>query len=321
MSNIVAVNGLSFRYGERQALDDVSLSVAQGSMFALLGPNGSGKTTFFRILATLLRPQSGSVMIDECDVVRDCAAVRRRIGIVFQSPSLDVHLSVAENLRHSGHLYGLRGAVLHSRIDAALAAVTLTDRRDERVKALSGGMRRRAEIARVLLHRPQVLILDEPSTGLDPAARADLWRHLARVRADHDATILVTTHLMDEAERCDHVAIFDNGKLVITGTPDELKARIGGDCVTIRGSDLAALASDIGQAGLGNPRALDHALRIETDAATKLAANLMHRFGDRITELTIGRPTLDDVFIHETGHVFEPAHLAPSTDNKKGRRR
>jgi len=321
MSEIVAVNGLSFRYGDRLALDGVSLSVARGSMFALLGPNGSGKTTFFRILATLLQPQDGTALIDGFDVVRDCAAVRRRIGIVFQSPSLDIHLSVEENLRHSGHLYGLRGSELHERIDAALQAVTLSDRRDERVKALSGGMRRRAEIARVLLHRPQVLILDEPSTGLDPAARADLWRHLVRVRADSDATILVTTHLMDEAERCDRVAIFDRGKLVITGTPDELKSRIGGDCVTIRGADLHQLATDIDLANLGPARELDQALRIETTSATKLAADLMQRFGERISELTIGRPTLDDVFIHETGHVFETStDDPPEVLNKGGRR-
>jgi len=321
MSEIVAVNGLSFRYGDRLALDGVSLAVARGSMFALLGPNGSGKTTFFRILATLLQPQDGTALIDGFDVVRDCAAVRRRIGIVFQSPSLDIHLSVEENLRHSGHLYGLRGSELQVRIDAALQAVTLSDRRGERVKALSGGMRRRAEIARVLLHRPQLLILDEPSTGLDPAARADLWRHLARVRADSDATILVTTHLMDEAERCDRVAIFDRGKLVITGTPDELKSRIGGDCVTIRGADLHQLATDIDAAKLGPTRELDRALRIETTSATKLAADLMQRFGERISELTIGRPTLDDVFIHETGHVFESSTDDPPGAQKKGRRR
>lgn len=319
MSNIVAVNGLSFRYGDRLALDDISLSVARGSMFALLGPNGSGKTTFFRILATLLTPQDGTATIDGFDVVKDCAAVRRRIGIVFQSPSLDIHLSVEENLRHSGHLYGLRGSDLQQRIDTALEAVTLADRRGERVKALSGGMRRRAEIARVLLHRPQLLILDEPSTGLDPAARAELWRHLGRVRAESDATILVTTHLMDEAERCDRVAIFDQGKLVITGTPDELKSRIGGDCVTIRGADLNRLAADIDAANLGPARALDQALRIETTSATKLAADLMQRFGVRISELTIGRPTLDDVFIHETGHVFEASSEA-NANEQKGRR-
>lgn len=319
MSNIVAVNGLSFRYGDRLALDDISLSVARGSMFALLGPNGSGKTTFFRILATLLTPQDGTATIDGFDVVKDCAAVRRRIGIVFQSPSLDIHLSVEENLRHSGHLYGLRGSDLQQRIDTALEAVTLTDRRGERVKALSGGMRRRAEIARVLLHRPQLLILDEPSTGLDPAARAELWRHLGRVRAESDATILVTTHLMDEAERCDRVAIFDQGKLVITGTPDELKSRIGGDCVTIRGADLNRLAADIEAANLGPARALDQALRIETTSATKLAADLMQRFGDRISELTIGRPTLDDVFIHETGRVFD-AVKSDAPSKQKGRR-
>ncbi len=319
MSNIVAVNGLSFRYGDRLALDDISLSVTRGSMFALLGPNGSGKTTFFRILATLLTPQDGTATIDGFDVVKDCAAVRRRIGIVFQSPSLDIHLSVAENLRHSGHLYGLRGGDLQQRIDAALAAVTLADRRGERVKALSGGMRRRAEIARVLLHRPQLLILDEPSTGLDPAARAELWRHLGRVQAESDATILVTTHLMDEAERCDRVAIFDRGKLVITGTPDELKSRIGGDCVTIRGGDLKQLAADIDAANFGPARALDKALRIETTSATKLAADLMQRFGERISELTIGRPTLDDVFIHETGHVFETSSESTSS-KQKGRR-
>src|SRR5258706_9841424 len=204
---IVHVDHLTHAYGDRTALTDLSLSINPGEIFGFLGPNGSGKTTLFRILSTLLAPQKGRVMLLGLEVTRNRPEIRRQIGVVFQSPSLDKQLTAAENLRHQGHLYGLAGADLESRIDEMLARVGLSERPRDYVSTFSGGMRRRVELAKGLLHRPRILLLDEPSTGLDPGARLDLWQYLREIRDQEGVTILLTTHLMDEAEHCSRLAI------------------------------------------------------------------------------------------------------------------
>lgn len=303
---MINVNNITFRYGDRTALDRVSFEVNPGEAFALLGPNGSGKTTLFRILSTLLAPQGGSASIDGLDVFKDRVAVRSRMGVVFQSPSLDIHLTVRENLEHAGHLYGLAGKSLSDRVRESLDAVKLSQRANDRVKTLSGGMKRRVELAKCLLHHPRVLILDEPSTGLDPRARDEFWALLNEARAKRNTTILVTTHLMDEAEDCDRVAIFDRGRLVACDTPDALKHRIGGDCVTVECADSGELSNAIATRFADSRCSLvNGVVRIESDNAARLASDLLREFGDRVKTVTIGHPTLHDVFIHETGHRFE----------------
>lgn len=303
---MIEVQNVTYRYGDRIALDGVSFAVRAGEAFALLGPNGSGKTTLFRILSTLLAPQEGTAAIDGYDVVRDRAAVRARMGVVFQSPSLDVHLTVRENLVHAGHLYGLGGASLNERVRESLESVNLAQRANDRVKTLSGGMQRRVELAKCLLHHPRVLVLDEPSTGLDPRARDEFWSLLDRARTERNTTILVTTHLMDEADDCDRVAIFDRGRLVACDTPIALKKRIGGDCVTVMGDDATALTTDIAARFDGvKCTSVDGSIRIESENASRLATDLLREFGERVQSVTIGHSTLHDVFIHETGHRFE----------------
>lgn len=295
---------VSFRYVEREALKEVGFSVERGEIFGLLGPNGGGKTTLFRLLSTLLPMQSGEVKLLGCDVASQPQAVRRRIGVTFQSPSIDGKLTVAENLRHQAHLYGLLGREATSRIDELVRQLGLVDRVRQPVGSLSGGLKRRVEIAKSLLHRPGMLLLDEPSTGLDPGARHDLWAYLTRLREERQVTILVTTHLMDEAERCGRLGILDQGRLVALGTPDVLRQSVGGDCLTIQSSDPSGLAERIvSQFGV-TPQRIDDVLRIEREAGHELLRDLVAAFPSEITAVSLAKPTLEDVFIARTGHRF-----------------
>lgn len=303
-NSIIEIESLTHRYGDRTAVDNVSLGVGRGSIVALLGPNGSGKTTLFKILTTLLTPTSGAARIGGYDVVRQQADVRHRIGIVFQNPSLDVRLSVAENLTCQGHLYGLRGSDLRERIQSSLARFGLSDRARDRVETLSGGLQRRVELAKSLLHRPQVLILDEPSTGLDPGARATLMDQLIELRDQDSVTSLITTHLMDEANRCDRVAILDNGKLVAHDDPAALKSRIGGDVVTIQTTSPNELAKRAEQKFAVTATVIGSVVRIEREKGHEFVPHLIEAFPGEIDSVTVGRPTLDDVFLHLTGHAL-----------------
>ncbi len=301
----VHIIGLTHRYGKRVALDDVSLKVEPGQMFALLGPNGSGKTTLFRILSTLIVAPPETVYVSGLDVSTHRDQVRRQIGVVFQSPSLDKQLTADENLRHHGHLYGLSGAELQSRIDESLERLGLTDRRHERVAGFSGGMRRRVEIAKGLLNRPRLLILDEPSTGLDPVARIELWRYLADVRGRDRASIIVTTHLMDEADRCDRLAILDEGKVLASDTPAALKERVGGDVITVRLLDLNAGKSMLRDKLEIDAQVIDGALRIERPAAHALVPQIVEALPGLVTSIVVGKPTLEDAFVRLTGRRFQ----------------
>lgn len=304
----VEVTRLAHRYGERTALAGLDLRIEPGEIFALLGPNGGGKTTLFRLLSTLIAIQSGRAEILGLDCMSQTSEVRRRIGVVFQAPSLDRKLTVDENLRHQGHLYGLAGAELRHRADEALQRLRLSDRRHDRAEALSGGLRRRVELAKGLLHRPRVLLLDEPSTGLDPGARGDLWDYLRQLRAEDGVTVVLTTHLLEEADKADRLAILNAGELVALDTPERLRESVGGDTLSIETDEPAALAKAInerfGAEREGAATVVDGGVRLEQPDGHEWVARLVEAFPGRIQAVRLGKPTLEDVFIARTGHRF-----------------
>lgn len=300
----ISVQDVRFAYGERQALNGLTFAVNGGEIFGLLGPNGGGKSTLFRILSTLLPLRQGTARVGGFDLTTQQAAVRQILGVTFQSPSLDRKLTVQENLKHQGHLYGLSGTDLQSRIDQGLERLGVADRRRELVSKLSGGLQRRVEIAKSLLHRPQLLLLDEPSTGLDPGARIELWKYLRDLRQEMSLTIVVTTHLLDEAEDCDRLGLLHEGQMVALDTPDALRSSVGGDCLTIRSRDPDRLANDItAKFGVTVQRVGDQ-LRIERQNGQDLLRDVVTQFGTVITSVTLGKPTLEDVFVQRTGRQF-----------------
>jgi len=300
----VDIDKVGYAYGSAVALHEVSFRVPRGEIFGLLGPNGGGKSTLFRLLSTLVAMQRGTVHVFGRDLRRERAQVRPSMGVVFQSPALDGKLSVEENLRHQGHLYGLRGAVLRERIDRSLQRFRLSDRRGQRTEFLSGGLQRRVELAKSLLHAPQLLVLDEPSTGLDPGARHDLWSQLEEVRAQDGVTVLMTTHILEEAEGCDQVAILDQGHLVVTGAPQALEAQLGGDVISIRASDLRDVAAQIDERFGVRCRQVGGRLRIQHPEGAALLQQIVQHCGAALDAVTLARPTLEDVFIQYTGREF-----------------
>ncbi|MGD9648194.1 MAG: ATP-binding cassette domain-containing protein [Pirellulales bacterium] len=313
----IEIQGVSHHYGPRLALDDLSLAVHAGECFALVGPNGSGKSTLFRLLSTLVPPQRGTIRLLGHDVARETAAVRLEIGVVFQAASLDRQLSVRENLNHQGHLYGLRGAALRGRVDEELARFGLVDRAGQRAATLSGGLRRRAELAKALLHRPRLLLLDEPSTGLDPAVRVELWERLDELARRDGVTVVLTTHLLDEASRADRVAILDAGRLVALDAPDDLRRTIGGDTVTIETDDATALAAELVARLDIHARVIDDRVRFELPDAHQSIARLAEALPGRILAITVAKPTLEDVFIARTGHRYETAQIDVENSGRK----
>ncbi|WP_315854633.1 ABC transporter ATP-binding protein [Alienimonas chondri] len=307
-TSAVRAAGLTYRYGDRVALDNLSFDVAEGELFGLLGPNGGGKTTLFRVLSTLVPPQDGEATVGGFDVRTAPDDVRGVLGVTFQSPSLDAKLTVRENLTHHGHLYGLRGAALKARLAAVADRLGVADRLSDACGGLSGGLKRRVEIAKGLLHDPRVLLLDEPSTGLDPTARSALWELLRDLQREDGVTTLVTTHLMEEAERCDRLAILDAGRLVAEGRPDDLRAAVGGDVLTLSTENPDALAEAVrGRFDL-SPTVLDGRVRIEAPAGHEALRDVMAAFGEDVTQVTLGKPTLGDVFTARTGKRFDVAH-------------
>lgn len=300
----VEVSNLAHSYGNHKALRGVSFSVKRGEIFGLLGPNGGGKTTLFRILSTSFPATSGEAAIFGDDVRLHAGQVRRRIGVVFQSPSLDKKLTVRENLMHHGHIYSLRGAELRERMNEMMERLGVADRADAIVETLSGGLQRRVELAKGLLHRPQLLILDEPSVGLDPGARRDLWLYLERLRDKEGVTILLTTHLIDEADRCDRVLILNEGVVVAMGTPDALKEEIGADVVVITTKDPETLRQLIAARFSVTPTLLNGKLRVEKENAHAFVSQAIENFSGMIESVTLSKPTLEDVFIARTGHRF-----------------
>jgi ABC-2 type transport system ATP-binding protein len=298
---IIRVQNLSHSYGDKPALADVSFGVELGALFSVLGPNGCGKSTLFRILATLTLPKSGTASVNGHDIQAAPDAVRKSIGVVFQTSTADKKMTVEENLNASAHLYGLSGTDASARIRTGMEEFQLAERRNDEAGTLSGGYLRRLEIARALLHRPAVLLLDEASTGLDPIARRELSQTIDRVRRDDGVTVVMTTHLMEEADRSDRILLLHEGRIVREGTPLELKASIGGDVVMVsetEGADLAKIIFE--RFGIEAQRFGDE-LRVETASGHHFLAALMDAAPGAVASAGLHKPTLEDVFLRETG--------------------
>jgi ABC-2 type transport system ATP-binding protein len=301
----IRVQGIHHWYGQRQALNDVSFEIEAGEIFVFLGPNGGGKSTLFRLLSTLLPLAQGEAAVLGFDLRRQIGEIRSRIGVVFQSPSVDRKLTVGENLLHQGHLYGIRGAELQRRSETLLERFRLTDRVRDRVETLSGGLRRRVELAKGLLHHPRLLLLDEPSTGLDPAARNDVWDYLRQLREQDGVTVALTTHLLEEADKADRIAIIDQGKLVALDTPDALRSTVGGDAITIQTAAPELVAAGIRDRFGCTAGVMEGNVRLEMPDGHQWIARLVEAFPGQISAITLGKPTLEDVFIDRTGRRLE----------------
>ena len=304
MENRIEVENLSHAYQQRQTLENVSFDVSYGEIFGLLGPNGSGKTTLFRILSTLMPATSGTVRILGHDLATEVKAIRNLLGVVFQHPGLDAKLTVVENLKHHGHLYGLAGKTLRLRIAELLECFGISDRRTERVEILSGGLQRRIEIAKALLHTPRVLLLDEPTSGLDVSARRQLNDYLAMLAQTENMLVLLTTHLLEDAEGCSRVGILNQGRLVALGTPDELKTKVGGDVILIESTDNETLHTAIAERFNVSTVLMDNHLRVECRRGHQFVRDVVAVFPDKIQSVRFGKPTLEDVFVKLTGNPF-----------------
>lgn len=299
--NAVTTKGLVKRYGTHTVLPGLDLEIRAGELFALLGPNGSGKTTLFRILTTLIAPDGGSASVGGSDVVRESSLVRAKIGVVFQSPSLDKKLTARENLLYGGALYGMHGGPLKKRIAELASSLRLEDKVDALVETLSGGQQRRVEIAKCLLTRPEILLLDEPSTGLDPSARMDLWALIGNLRASHGMTVVFTSHLMDESARADRVGIMSSGNLVSVDSPDNLLASAGPEILRVATTDVPGVQNFLRtECGL-DPHSLEGEVRVSAGGAHSVAARLKEEMPLSIASITIANPTLEDVFLFRTG--------------------
>lgn len=301
----IEVRGVGFAYGDRVALSGIDLAVGEGEIFGLLGPNGGGKSTLFRLLSTLVPLQQGEAALCGCDLRRQPAEVRRRLGVVFQAACVDRKLTVAENLACAGTLYGLHGAELRAASRQRLAELGLADRAGDRAETLSGGLRRRLELAQALLHHPQLLLLDEPSTGLDPGARLDLWNVLRRLRDTHGTTIVLTTHLLEEADKADRLALLDAGRIVALDTPAALRTSVGGETITLRTTEPAELIALIRREFPLEPREAAGEVRIETPDGAKWIGPLAQAVAGRVESISLGRPTLEDVFVARTGRRLD----------------
>jgi len=320
----IVVEDLTRRYGRLEAVRGVSFTVDEGEVFAFLGPNGAGKTTIISILCTLLDPTSGRAAVAGHDVVSERMAVRRAIGVVFQRPTLDEQLTADQNLRFHAMAYGVPRDVASERSDALLAMVGLEERRKDRVETYSGGMKRRLEIVRGILHRPRVLFLDEPTLGLDPQTRRKVWEHLDELRAREGVTIFFTTHYMDEAENSDRIAVIDEGRIVAADTPEALKGVVGGDLVSLTTEDDDAALRELRDSFEVEARmADDGTLSFTVDRGARFLPGFVRSFPLRIHTISVRRPTLDDVFVALTGHRIRDAddgdRMRPAGDRPPGR--
>jgi ABC-2 type transport system ATP-binding protein len=306
----IVVDRLTKRYGDVEAVRDVSFSVSVGETFGFLGPNGAGKSTMISMLCTLLRPTSGHARVAGADVVREQGKVRGRIGLVFQDPTVDEYLTAEENLRFHAQLYGVPAAVLAPRLKQILEMVELWDRRGDVVQNFSGGMRRRLEIARGLLHSPRVLFLDEPTVGLDPQTRAHIWTYIETLRRAEHITIFLTTHYMDEAEHCDRIAIIDKGEIVALGTPEALKEAVGQDRIEIGVPDPEGAIAAL-KARLGIDATMSEGMvAFYVDNGEEFVPRLFVESKLPIHSVRVARPTLDDVFMAYTGRTIRDAEAS-----------
>jgi len=308
MTSAIHIENLTRRFGDLVAVDGISFDIGQGEIFGLLGPNGAGKTTTLSMLATMLEPTSGSATVNGIDIAGDADGVRKSIGIVFQDQSLDEELTAWENMDFHGRLYRIPAAIRNQRIDELLRLVELSDRKDDIVKTFSGGMRRRLEIARGLLHHPSVLFLDEPTLGLDPQTRNHLWTYIATLAQEKGITIVITTHYMEEADRlCNRIAIIDHGKIIAMDTPERLKARIGGEVVTITSPDPDRVVSVLAGAGIEMVDRHEDQVTIGLENAEQQISGLIVRLSENkvpVTAIAVHKPTLEDVFLAFTGKTI-----------------
>jgi ABC-2 type transport system ATP-binding protein len=302
--SVVSVENLTKRYGNFTAVDSISFDVQPGEVFGFLGPNGAGKTTTISVLCTLLRLTSGRAEVAGFDVQKQSDSVRRPIGLIFQDPTLDVQLTGQENLDFHAAVYDVPSGQARSRGEQLLRMVELWDRRKDLVRTYSGGMRRRLEIARGLLHSPRVLFLDEPTIGLDPQTRRSIWEYILGLRKSEDLTLFLTTHYMDEAEYCDRIAIIDQGKIVALDAPSNLKARVGGDVITLRTNDNEAAAEEIQRRFEIEVQRQDGQLHLEVERGEEFIPDLARELSVPITSISLNRPTLDDVFLKLTGRAI-----------------
>jgi ABC-2 type transport system ATP-binding protein len=302
----IVTENLVKRFGELTAVDGLNVEVRPGELFAFLGPNGAGKTTTIHMLCTLLRPSAGSARVAGHDCVKEAWAVRRAIGLVFQESTLDKDLTVYENLWFACSLQNMPSRLARERIDEMLRLFELSDRRDQMTRQLSGGLRRRLDIARGVLHRPRILFLDEPTIGLDPQARRQIWQFLDTLRQREETTLFVTTHYLEEAETCDRVGIIDHGRLIALGTPEELKQAFKGDVVQVRSNQLSELAQAIHEEFQISPQLTERGLLLEVMDGEAFLPQLIRSCGDKIAGINIQRPSLNEVFLHLTGREFEP---------------
>ncbi len=299
--SVIKVENLTKLFGNLTAVDNISFEVAEGTIFGFLGPNGAGKTTTINILCTLLAPTSGRVSIAGYDCLKNPSEVRHAIGIVFQDTTLDKDLTAYENLMFHAYLYDVKKSEIKKRINDALHFVGLHERKNDLVKIFSGGMKRRLEVARGLIHRPKVLFLDEPTLGLDPQSRANLWEFIVELPKKHNVTIFMTTHYMEEAEVCNNIAIIDKGKIIAAGTPEELKKSLGGDVIYIRTADNAKAKIEIEKLFNINVSEKDNELFLTTLKGDACIPELIKAVGEKVLSVRLQRPTLNDVFLKMTG--------------------
>ncbi len=303
-TDIITVRGLVKSFRGVEAVKGVSFSVSQGEIFGFLGPNGAGKTTTINVLCTLLHPTAGQATVSGYDVVRQRSEVRRSIGLVFQDTTLDEYLTAEQNLRFHGYAYNIPSDVREQRIQALLKLVELWDRRKSKVRTYSGGMKRRLEIARGLLHRPKVLFLDEPTLGLDPQTRHRIWEHILDLRQKENLTIFLTTHYMDEAEHSDRIAIIDYGKIVALDTPDKLKDTVGGDVVSLKARDNEAAARELREKYHMSPQTENGTVSFSVPRGEEFLPSFVRSFSQGLLSIGVRRPTLEDVFLKLTGRAI-----------------
>ncbi|MGH2379641.1 MAG: ATP-binding cassette domain-containing protein [Candidatus Limnocylindria bacterium] len=319
MAPVIEVSDLARTFGTLDAVRGVSFEVAEGEVFGFLGPNGAGKTTTISMLCTLLRPSSGRASVNGFDVASQRSDVRRSIGLVFQQSTLDETLTAEQNLRFHAYAYGVPSNVRERRLRELLTLVELWDRRRSRVRTFSGGMKRRLEIARGLLHHPRVLFLDEPTLGLDPQTRRRIWEYLAELRARERLTIFLTTHYMDEAEQADRIAVIDHGRIVALDTPTQLKGAVGGDLITIATADGHAAALEIRTRYGVSPSVTNGTVSFQVPAGEAFLPEFVRGFAQPLEAIGLRRPTLDDAFLHLTGREIrdpegngaDPASIEP----------
>ncbi|MGD0198328.1 MAG: ATP-binding cassette domain-containing protein [Solirubrobacteraceae bacterium] len=313
-SAAVVVRGLEKRYGEIEAVRGIDFEVAQGEVFGFLGPNGAGKSTTISMLCTLIMPTGGHATVAGYDVARERDAVRRQIGLVFQDTTLDGYLSAEQNMRLHAELYGVPREAIKPRMEQVMSMVGLWDRRDGAVNTFSGGMKRRLEIARGLMHSPRVLFLDEPTVGLDPQTRASIWTYIRQLKEAEDITIFLTTHYMDEAENCDRIAIIDKGKIVVLDTPTALKAAVGKDRVQISTDDDPAAILALREHFDIEARMAEGAVTFGVAHGEAFVPRLFAQLGVPIRSVSVSRPSLDDVFLLHTGSTIRDAEEDPAVN-------